>query len=88
MIVLYDRSFLKDISKINDKKVLLSIETCILEFKKAENIREISNVKKLKANKTAYRIKIGLYRLGFYLNEDKIELTRFLHRKEIYRFFP
>ncbi len=35
-----------------------------------------------------YRIQVGAYRLGFVLEENTIVLVRFLHRKEIYRFFP
>jgi len=35
-----------------------------------------------------YRIRIGTYRLGFKENKGAILLLRFMHRKDIYEFFP
>lgn len=35
-----------------------------------------------------YRIRVGDYRLGLALEGDTVILVRFLHRKEIYRYFP
>ena len=37
---------------------------------------------------TYYRIRIGEYRLGLAVEGDEVTLLRFLHRSEIYRFFP
>ena len=34
------------------------------------------------------RSKIGNYRLGFFDEEEYIELAVFAHRKDIYRLFP
>ncbi len=50
---------------------------------------EISNIKKMKGKMfNAYRIKIGNYRIGIFYVDGMIELTRFMHRKDIYRYFP
>jgi mRNA interferase RelE/StbE len=35
-----------------------------------------------------YRIRIGEYRLGIAAEDDEATLLRFLHRSEIYQFFP
>jgi len=35
-----------------------------------------------------FRIRVGDYRLGFSFHNDTVTLIRFLHRKEIYRYFP
>ena len=48
----------------------------------------IPRIKKLKGHDTFYRIKIGNYRIGFEMVNDELILTRILHRKEIYRYFP
>ena len=36
----------------------------------------------------AVRIRIGDYRLGIALERDVAILVRFLHRRDVYRFFP
>jgi mRNA interferase RelE/StbE len=84
----YDRSFEKDISSIKDEKLLNSIYKVIVELKTIDSINALSNIKKLKSHKNIYRIKLGNYRLGFYLEEDTLILVRFLHRKDIYKKFP
>jgi mRNA-degrading endonuclease RelE of RelBE toxin-antitoxin system len=42
----------------------------------------------MEAAKNAYRIRIGDYRVGFYLIKDEIIFSRVLNRKEMYRYFP
>ncbi len=88
MKVVYTKQFLKEISQITDKKLGSLVEVAILEVKSAFNPSQIRNFKKLKRHKFAYRIRVGDYRIGIYLNNDIIEFSRFLHRKEIYRYFP
>jgi len=46
------------------------------------------DVKKLKGLGSAYRIRIGDYRLGIEYRETTVVFMRVLHRKEIYRYFP
>ncbi len=54
----------------------------------AESLNELSNLKKLKGHSAAYRIKIKNYRVGFFVENDTVILSRILHRKEVYRYFP
>ncbi|MGB5593914.1 MAG: type II toxin-antitoxin system RelE/ParE family toxin, partial [Crocosphaera sp.] len=42
----------------------------------------------LKGYQSFYRIKIGDYRIGIEADNNELIFVRFLHRKEIYRFFP
>jgi mRNA interferase RelE/StbE len=35
-----------------------------------------------------FRLRVGSYRLGLFVEGDQVELVRCLHRREIYRFFP
>jgi mRNA interferase RelE/StbE len=77
----------KDIKKL-PKAVKQEIETIILQLIEAKNLNGLSNIKKLKGHNNAYRIRIKDYRLGFFMEEDTIILSRILHRKEVYRYFP
>ena len=88
MIVEYSRIFLKDIQKINDKNTKQDLLDAISNFKNAENILEVANVKKLKGHSEAYRLRIGQYRLGFYYDTETIVLQRFVKREDIYKLFP
>ncbi len=49
---------------------------------------DIKGLKKLKGFKDAYRIRIGDYRLGIFINKDTVQFARFAHRKDIYKLFP
>ena len=48
MIVLIDKTFDKDINKINDKSILKKIGTCIKDIQDFNSLSEIKNLKKLK----------------------------------------
>lgn len=88
MIIRYEASFEKDLRKILDKVLLLRIKDVINGVKEAKNAKDINGLKKLKGYETFYRIKLGDYRIGIEVVQDEIIFTRFLHRKEVYRFFP
>lgn len=89
MIVKIDKSFQKDIGKINDPKVRQSIIEIITSVQEAENLSLITNLKKLTGYKDLYRIRLGNYRIGLRLTDDReFIFIRFLHRKEIYNRWP
>lgn len=88
MKVLIDKSFEKDTDEITDKKLLKSIAYCIKEVQKLNKLSDITNCKKLKGTKNAYRIKIGNYRIGFVFENQFIQFVRCLHRSKIYDSFP
>jgi len=66
----------------------LRLADIIEELQKVSKPSEINNIKKLKGFKSAYRIKMGDYRIGFILEDNLIKLSRIMNRKEIYRYFP
>jgi len=35
-----------------------------------------------------YRIRLGNYKMGITIIENQVTFIRFLHRKEIYKYFP
>jgi len=88
MQVNYEKSFLKDIKNLNDKKTAQRLKKILQELEESNSLEKLQNVKKLKGFKSYYRIKISNYRLGFSYEDGKIDIIRFLHRKDIYKLFP
>jgi len=88
MKVLFTKNFDKNIKEIKDIKTKNDLLEIISNVKKAANLSEIPNLKKLKGYKFHYRIRLRDYRIGFYIENEVIEFACFAHRKEIYRFFP
>ena len=56
MIVEFDKSFLKSISKINNPKLFAKIEKIIIAFESVESLNEISNFKKLSGFSNYFRL--------------------------------
>ncbi|MBN8705420.1 MAG: type II toxin-antitoxin system RelE/ParE family toxin [Bacteroidetes bacterium] len=82
------KSFSKDIDKIKIESVLSDIESAILNAEESLNQTEIRNLKKLKGFQDAYRIRIGNYRIGIFIDGEKVTFARVIHRKDIYKEFP
>jgi mRNA interferase RelE/StbE len=80
--------FEKDILNIRNKKLAAQISSVIGHLEASKNISEIKNLKKLSAKGNYYRIRIGDYRMGIKIEKDEITLLRFMHRKDIYKYFP
>ncbi len=88
MNVFFEKKFLKEISAVKDSTTRQAVERIIISIENARTFAEIANVKKLKGGKTAYRIRVGDYRIGLDFDGKKVVLVRFLHRKDIYKYFP
>lgn len=88
MQILYERSFYKDIEKITDKSIQFKLLDFIELLKKKNNISDIGSIKKMSGYSDYFRIRIGNYRLGLKYYDNIITLIRFMHRKEIYKYFP
>lgn len=89
MKTIFLKSFEKDLLKINlDDSVKSSLKDYIDFVENCNNFTEIKNLKKLRNFKFAYRIKLGDYRIGVFIENNTIEFARILHRKEIYKYFP
>jgi mRNA interferase RelE/StbE len=84
----FRRSFEKDIGKIRDADLLERIKLTIEEVEATESLLDLSNVKKLNADGDLYRIRVGDYRIGLACEDDIVIFIRFLHRREMYRYFP
>jgi mRNA interferase RelE/StbE len=88
MKVRYEKSFEKDLKAVKDMKLLKRVKGILDEIKNAENLRDIRNIGKLRGYETYYRIRVGDYRIGIEFVEETVILARFLHRKDIYKYFP
>jgi mRNA interferase RelE/StbE len=88
MQVIYLSSFLKDLKKTEDKVVLKKVKTALLQLKDAQSQAEIKQLIKLKGHPSAYRIRIGSYRMGLFIEDDIATVARFVKRNDIYKLFP
>lgn len=89
MEILFGNRFSKDLDDIRyEKKVRADLLKLIEEIKAAESLADIKRVRKIAGYQEYFRIRVSDYRLGFKMTENRIELLRFLHRKDIYRRFP
>lgn len=59
-----------------------------MNVKNADKPSGIQALKKLSGHKTAYRIRVGDYRIGIFITKDTVEFIDFGHRKELYQTFP
>lgn len=83
-----EKSFDKDVDNISDKNILKKLRAFIAVIESAESMQGIPHLRKIEGYSSFYRIKIGDYRLGMEISRKEAVLVRFLHRKDIYRYFP
>jgi len=85
----YLPTFIKDIKSLKSTSSYSAIKNLVFtDILAVQNLKEISNLKKLKGDDNAYRIRVGDYRIGFFLEDNTITFARVLHRREFYRYFP
>ncbi len=88
MKVEFKKSFLKDLDCVRNKDIKKRVKETIERVEQAQTLQGIGNLKKLRGGERYYRIGIGDYRLGLVLEKDTVIFVRFLHRKDVYRYFP
>jgi mRNA interferase RelE/StbE len=84
----FRESFDSDLSAVTDAALLRRIKKVIEQVEAAKTFQQIPNLKRLESSGKYYRIRLGEYRLGFVFENGAVSFIRFLHRKEIYRYFP
>jgi mRNA interferase RelE/StbE len=85
MIVLVDRSFERDAKRL-PKDAQVRVKASIEKLRNS-SLQEL-NLTKMEGAKNAFRLRVGDYRIGLYLEGDSVVLSRVLSRKEMYRYFP
>lgn len=89
MKVEYLPSFLKDLKVLKSTPVFEQIKGLVFdEIPNLSDLQNLVNLKKLKGDDNAYRLRVGDYRIGFYFEGETVTFARVLHRKDIYRYFP
>ncbi len=88
MNLIFKKSFAKDLKKIRDKSVLGRLQELIQEMEAAANLQDLVGLQKISPESAHYRLRLGDYRVGLIIEGDTVTFVRFLHRKEIYRYFP
>ncbi|MCA9954289.1 MAG: type II toxin-antitoxin system RelE/ParE family toxin [Anaerolineales bacterium] len=88
MEVFYESSFAKDLKRVKDKQLLKRVRDVLEQVKVAQELGEISNLKKLQGYESYFRIRLGDYRIGIEVENQTVIFVRILHRKDIYRRFP
>ncbi len=66
------------------QRVALIIE----EMKAAENSHQIRNLEPCEGTPNAFRIRMGDYRIGVYVEDNIIKLKRIGNRGDFYNYFP
>jgi mRNA interferase RelE/StbE len=81
-------SFRRDLKRIRDARILVSVRQAILDAESAAERKEIPNIKKIKGANNAFRIRVDDYRIGLFIESGVAEFVRVLPRRDIYRKFP
>jgi mRNA interferase RelE/StbE len=84
----FRESFLRDVRKLKDRRLSEMIEGVIGEVEAAVKPSDVPGLKKLKGHSIYFKIKRGDYRFGMEIAGGTVTFVRFLHRKDIYRYFP
>lgn len=88
MNITYKKSAFKDLKSASNPKMKAKITEIVREIKTAESITQIKNSKKLQGYETAYRIRVGDFRIGIFVENNEVTLVRILNRNHIYKLFP
>ena len=88
MKVDFRKSFLRDLKRVKEPEIRERLRETIYSVERAQSLQKIGDVRKLKYGDRFYRIRIGDYRLGLAREDDTLVFVRFLHRKDLYKYFP
>jgi mRNA interferase RelE/StbE len=80
--------FYKDLDKLTLQSVKNDVACAIDNVESATKPTEIKALKKLTGYRHAYRIKVGDYRIGIFIESNLVTFARVVHRKDIYKVFP
>ncbi len=84
----FSERFLKQDRELRDDILHARLQKIVHTVKDAETLRDIPNLKKLKGHRSAYRIRVGDFRVGVFIKDDTVIFADFDHRKDIYKRYP
>ena len=88
MEIRYSRNFIRDIRRVRDASIRRRVDRALDDLEAASTVADVAAVRRIASGGRLYRIRIGDYRLGFALDGNAVTLMRFMHRRQIYRYFP
>ena len=88
MKVAFRTSFTRDLRKLKDRQMRRRVKTLVEQVEQAPTFDTIPGLKKLSGEGRYFRIRVGDYRCGIAMDDDTVTFVRFLHRRDIYRYFP
>ena len=74
--------------RIRSSDVLKRVLQKIQEIEGALALTQVTGIRRIAGGSHHYRVRIGDYRLSATVEGDLVTLLRFLHRRDIYRYFP
>jgi len=80
--------FEKQLDKVADGPMKAKVAHVVSQVIHADSLSQIKNLKKLKGFRTAYRIKIGDFRIGLVFEDNTEFFAAIANRKDIYQRFP
>jgi mRNA interferase RelE/StbE len=86
--VSFRRSFAKDLRRIRRATLHQQLQAIIEHVEEVSELNEIPNLKRLTSDGPYFRIRVGDYRIGLIIEAQDVTFVRFLHRRDIYRYFP
>ena len=84
----FNRYFLKDLGKLKSADLKAEVAGLIVAVEQAASLTTIPTLKKLKGYKTAYRLRVGDFRIGLVVVNETVEFVRLANRQDIYKLFP
>jgi len=79
--------FVKDAERL-PAEIQHELYAVIKEIEKADRLTQLGNCKKLKGFKTAYRIRVGQYRIGFFFEKDTVRTCSHSRQERYLQIFP
>jgi len=85
----YLPSFVRDLKALKKSPIYPKLKKLAFQdVPSYEAITQIAELKKLRGEDDAYRIRVGDYRIGVFVQNETITFARVKHSREIYRVFP
>lgn len=88
MQVDFTKHFVRKVEELRNETLRGKLRVLVRSVIEAGSLRDIPNLKKLKGHASAYRIRLGDYRIGLFIEDDQALFAAFEHRKDIYQRFP
>ena len=86
MNVEFKRPFLTDLKRARSAELRRRLRDLIEAVEAAETLRDVPHLRKLRSTGN-YRIRLGDYRVGVFVEGDTLHFARLLRRRDFYRHF-